>query len=289
MRWWIALVLMAAATAACSPSDPASTTTTVAETASTTSTIPGDAADVCVAGDLDFDTDGLIAAVGDADADATTISQMRWEPQPSCERLVISFATQSGAPATTLGVTGVTVIGFEGIVRVDLPDAIAASAVADQWTDGLIDRTYVFRDEDGNMFVDVHTASTAGIGVRAFTVTSPASLVIDVIEDASLPQPTGAATSDSAVIVAPLSGPALYPFTIEAYAPPQRASTSVVVSTDDIVSSSVTVGLPGYTDTWQSFTTRIDDGPSGVVTVFVGTVSPDGATGDGASVALDLP
>ena len=288
MRRWIALVLAAVAVASCSPTSTPPTSAPPADT--TTSTTPdGDATDACVAGDLDFDTDGLIAAVGEADSDATTISQIRWEPQQTCERTVVSFATGSGAPATTLGVTGVTVIGFQGVIRVDLPDAIEGSAVADQWTDGLIDRTYVIRDEDGNLFIDIHTSSETAVAVRAFTVTSPASLVIDVIADASLPQPVPAAVSDAAVIVAPTSGPALYPFTIEAYAPPQRSSTTVVVSASDVDASTVAVGLPGYTDTWQTFTTRIDDGPSGIVTVFVGDLAPDGSTSDGATVALDLP
>ena len=72
-------------------------------------------------------------------------------------------------------------------------------------------------------------------------------------------------------------------------APPQRSSTTVVVSASDVDASTVAVGLPGYTDTWQTFTTRIDDGPSGIVTVFVGDLAPDGSTSDGATVALDLP
>ena len=288
MRWWIVLAL-AAALGACTPDTSSATSTTAAETPSTTTTAPSDATDACVAGDLAFDSDGLIAAVGEAESDATAISQIRWERGATCERLVISFASDSGAPATTLGVTGVTVIGFEGIVRIDLPDTIVASAVADQLTDSLIHHTFVVRDEQTGMYIDIHTAGESGIAARAFTVASPASLVVDIVLDPSLPAPSGAAIGDAAVMVSPVNGPALYPFTVEAYVPPQLVSTNVVISEGDEEASSLTVGLPGYTDTWQGITTRIDDGPSGTVTVYVGNLDATGSLDSGASVALDLP
>lgn len=289
MRWWTALVFGALLVGACTPSTGTTTTTQPVQETSTTTTVAA-GADPCLSGDLPFGTDGLIAALGEEDPDATRVSQIRWEEGASCERIVIGFATETGAPAARLGLTGVTVVGVTGIVRIDLPESITESAVADMWTDGtLVDRTYVARDPEGKMRIDIHMAQGVAIEARAFTAPSPSTLIIDVAPRPDLPTSVSATTADDAVIVAPPSGPSLYPFTVEAYAPPGQFATSVVLVSNDVIASSVTVALDAYPDTWQAFTMRIDDGPSGPTTVFVGETDDAGGPLSGASVLLDLP
>ncbi|MGI9529624.1 MAG: hypothetical protein ACR2NG_07930, partial [Acidimicrobiia bacterium] len=104
MRWWSPLVVVILIVAGCTngQSEPGPTTTTSTVAASTTTTTPT-ITDACVSGDLAFGEEGLVAAIGEAESDATMLSQIRWEQGTACERLVISFATDSGAPATTLG------------------------------------------------------------------------------------------------------------------------------------------------------------------------------------------
>ena len=147
MRVWSLLIVAGLVAAGCTgeASDPPESSTTIASE-STTTTEPPTISDACVSGDLAFGEEGLVAAVGEPESDATQLAQVRWERGTSCERLVISFATDSGAPATTLGLTGVSVISFAGVIRVDLPEEVVTTAVADTFTDGLIDHTYVVRD-----------------------------------------------------------------------------------------------------------------------------------------------
>lgn len=289
MRVWSLLIVAGLVAAGCTgeASDPPEpSTTTVNE--STTTTEPPTIADACVSGDLAFGEEGLVAAVGEPESDATQLAQVRWERGTSCERLVISFATDSGAPATTLGLTGVSVISFAGVIRVDLPEEVVTTAVADTFTDGLIDHTYVVRD-GSDLGVDIHGAPETPIAARAFLTSSPANLVIDVIELDGAPEPVGASVSESAVVITPPPGPTLYPFTVAGYAVPGAGSVDLLVSNDGPGTVNVTIALEGATDAWQAVSTRIDDGPSGQAILFLGRVDANEVPLTGAEVPLDLP
>lgn len=289
MRRWTPLLGLALIAAACSP-PPADSTTTADATPSTTTTLAVASDDPCRSGDLEFGSDGLVAAIGESTSDATSISQIRWDPYPTCERLTISFTTDIGAPATTLGVTGVTAFGYLGITRVTLPAEVTGSAVADMRSDGdLLDRAYVIADTEGNLFIDLHAAEDAALATRAFVTQSPASLVIDLIREAEAPGPVGATVSDSAVIITPPPGPTIYPFVVEAYAPPTARATRIQLGLDGDAALDQTLSLEGRTDTWQFVTQRIVDGPSGTTRLFVGFVDVNNRPLDGAAVELDLP
>ena len=243
-----------------------------------------------MSGDLAFESEGLVAAIGDRDSDATRLTQIRWDPGVGCERLTIGFDTDSGAPATTLGLTGVTAFPVAGYVRITLPEEIARTAVADLRTDGaLVDRIYVVRDETGSLHIDVLGTGGVPLASRAFTTTSPASLVLDLTAAEDAPVPVGLATSDSAVIVSPLPGPALYPFTVEAYGQPSLRSIRLQLSRNDITSVDRAIALDGAPDAWQAFSARIDDGSSGASILFVGVVDPNDRPLEGATVSVDLP
>lgn len=288
MRRWSGIAIVCMVLAACSPSVTQSPSTTITPT-STSTTVPGDV-DPCMSGDLAFDSDGLIAALGESVSDATRIDQIRWDDHATCERLTVSFTTDRGAPAATLGVTGVTVLAFAGLVRITLPDEIVNSAVADMVMDGdVAGRAYVVSDVAGKLLIDIHGSPEIPVAARAFTTSSPATLVIDLIKDSGATPPAGVATSDSAVVVAPSTGPALYPFTIEAYSAPATRSARIQLEREDIVSVDQTVSLPARPDTWQLVTVRIDDGPSGTTTLFVGQVDANDRPLDGAIATLDLP
>ncbi|MDJ0790860.1 MAG: hypothetical protein QNJ71_03090 [Acidimicrobiia bacterium] len=286
-RWWLIVATMvtaAACTNAAEPTPDDTTTTTLV----TTTTQSVDTSDACLSGDLPFETEGLVAAIGDTDADATGITQIRWQQGAACERLVIDFATASDAPATTLGLTGVTVIPSAGVVRVDLPEDILTTAVADSLTDGLISRTFVVRADDG-LGIDIHAAEGMAIAARAFTTSSPASLVVDVIPAPDEPVPVGAGLSSSTVVITPGPGPALYPFTVEAYAVPGVRTAHVQLVNGDADPINLTIALDGETDAWQAFSTQFDTGPSGEAVLFVGQVGGDDQPVNGVEIPLDLP
>jgi len=244
----------------------------------------------CTAGDLPFVADGLVGAIGESTGDATVVSQIRWEPAATCERLVVSFATDTGAPATSLGPSGVTAFSFAGMMRVTLPEEVVATAVADMLTDGrLIERTYVVRGDTNALTIDIHGADGVPLAGRAFVTSSPASLVIDVIRDPDGAPPSGAAISNTAVVVTPSSGPGLYPFIVSGYVQPGLRSVRVQLSEDDTLSLDRTVSLGGATDAWQGFESRVEDGPGGTSILFVGRVDANARPIDGVSVSLDLP
>ncbi len=288
MRWWTAVVLVGLACAACTPaSQPSPTTTASPASPPTFDPTPEDS---CTSGELEFQTDGLVAALGDVEADATHISQIRWDAEATCERMIIRFATESGAPATTVGLTGVAILAFAGLVRVDLPPQVTGTAVADMWTDGgLVDRTYVVRNEEDALFIDVHGAAGAPIAVRSFVTRSPATLVIDFISQPDLPIPVGTAVSESAVVITPSPGPALYPFTVGGYAQPSVRSVRVQLVQGDTIALNSVVALDGETDTWQAIRVPVEDGPAGPSTLFVGQVDINDRQLDGVLIPIDLP
>ncbi len=279
---------------ACSPSSSTPTTippppSSTTEPATTTSQGEVDL-DVCVQGDLAFSSEGLIAAVGEDVGDATQIARIRWDGAGTCERITIAFSNDNGAPATTLGPTAVSVLEFAGVVRVTLPDKTLATAVADTLFEGnLIERAYVVRNLSDGLTIDLRSSEGVSIEARAFTTTSPSTLVIDVIRGRDGSQSVGAAQSQAAVVVTPVPGPNLYPLTVEGYATPGSRSVHLTLGVQDNDALDLAVALDGYTDAWQGFRVDLPDGPSGHATLFVGTVDANGRPLDGASVSLDMP
>jgi hypothetical protein len=287
MRWWT-LALIALVVSACSPDDTAPLVTTTSVVVTTTTTVPSD--EICKTGDLKFGDEGLVAALGQDVGDATTLSSIRWEGSSTCERVTIAFASRSGAPAKTLGPTGVSVLGYASVVRIALPQELSDTAIADMLADGdLVERAFVVRDGDGAMWVDIHGQHGLTIAARAFVTDSPSTLVIDIIAPDPDAHTVGAATSISAIVMTPPAGPTIYPFTVEGYAAPGEAFTRTQLISDSDVVADISRSLPGWTDTWQAFVVPIPDGPSGIVEVFVGsgdvTIDPE----VGAIVVVDLP
>ncbi len=287
MRFKVVLVWAVATLIGCSPAAENAVTTTVADTTTTSTRAPSD--EICLSGDLPFGDSGLIAALGKDTGDATSISQIRWDPSATCERITITFGTDSGAPATTLGPTGASVISFAGIVRVRLPEEVVTSAIADTLIEGdLVTSAYVVRGSDGVLFIDIHGAAEIPIQARVFTTSSPASLVVDITRADTDAIPVGVAVSEVAVVVTPTPGPRQYPMTVEGYAAPglRAVRVQIVESDDAVVDRSVAV--TGLTDTWQSYKSEIDDGPTGSVVLFVGTVDSNDRPLDGTFVSINM-
>lgn len=233
---------------------------------------------------------GLVAAVGEDVGDATQIEQIRMDSAALCERVTIEFTNESGAPAASIGPTGISVLDFAGVVRIVVPAEIATTAIADTLLEGdLVDTAAVIRDDDGGLTIDIRGVEGTPILARAFATTSPASLVIDVTSSTEPREVAGVSASATAIVVSPVPGPNLYPITVDGYAAPGLRSISVQLDTEDSTAVVLTVALEGHVDAWQAFRTSIEDGPSGQAIVFVGTVNNNNQPLDGAIISVDLP
>ncbi|MEZ5175860.1 MAG: hypothetical protein R2823_06610 [Acidimicrobiia bacterium] len=281
--------LLALAAAACSsPSTVTSVTTTVPTPMSTTTTVASD--EICRIGDVRFGDDGLVAALGEDVGDATAIASIHWTDSATCERVVIGFASDTGAPASSLGPTGVTVLAYAAVVRVQLPPEVDATAIADSLPDGdLVKQVFVVRDSDGMLSIDLQGAPGTAIMARAVATSSPANLIIDIIPSDAAVTPPGPTRSPAVIVMTPSPGSTIYPVSVEGYAAPGLDSLRLDLVASDGSFTRRNVPLNGWIDTWQGFEAAIGDGPSGMVSLFVGTVGPEGQQDEGATLSLDLP
>ncbi len=276
-----------------------STTTTTVTTASpptteqptTAITTPEDDAAVdspCLTGDRLFAVDGVISAFGGAGGDATQISGVRWIPHPGCEQIVVDLLTADGAPASAIDPVGVDYNAEGGIIRVNLPESINRSAIADSLFDGeLIDRVYVVGTAQGRIAVDVHIAPGKMLALRAYEVTSPSRIVIDVREQTDGTRVVGATTSAEIVLVSPLANWTETSLDVAGYAKGSDGTLLVRVYDDPAGEPLVeqTVEYSGETNLWSEFETSLFGLPARPLDI---EVVPEGAPPETAArVAVD--
>jgi hypothetical protein len=293
MRFVVSTFAFVLLLAACDTSESSPTTTAPATTTTvgTNTTVPGNS-DICAAGDSPFGTSGLIAAVGHEAADAAVLASLRWTDHGSCERLIVGFNNDAGAPASRLGPTGVSLLAESGIIRLTLPPEVTATAVDDSLIDGsLVHRVYVTRAPEGELAVDVHLAPEAGAQVRALDATSPARLVVDV-RPADIDLVVAAATAAAdVVLLSPASGPGLYPVRVAGYARPGIPSVRIQMYDEaGALAFDRAVTTADLGNGWAWFDVNLADGPSGMIELYVGELDDlDQPVPDGVTVELDLP
>ena len=257
---------------------------------STVTTDPPSAVETCGAPGVPFAGSGLVSASGSEEGDAATISSIRWERAEACDRVRIAFRSEAGAPATSTGPFAASVLPTLGVVRVSLDPRIGASGIADLLADTeLVDRIYVVRTPARSLWVDLHLATTDAVEARAFV--DGAEIVVDVRRGADrrvvLSPPR---RSSGVVVLSPGGGPSLYPFRISGYAAPGSRAVRIRMTTETgILGMDRSVATPPGDDAWAAFDVAVDDGPSGMVELFVGTVDALGLDDEGITVPLDLP
>ncbi len=65
-----------------------------------------------------------------------------------------------GAPATEPGGVRAELLRYKSIIRLRLDDLVATTAIADRVVErDLVDRVYVVRSLDGDLYVDIHLGS----------------------------------------------------------------------------------------------------------------------------------
>jgi len=279
------LLVIVIAASACTPTEPQSGSPT---TVPTTTTTPSADTPSCLTGELPFVEQGVVAALDSPGRDASAIAEVRWHALEGCERVEIEFLSSAGSPASRIGPVGVSMLSDTGIVRVTLSDAIADSAVADTTLNGeLLDGWFVVEGISEGLAVDLHLAGRAA--ARAFTTTSPARLVIDLIP-ADEDLPIGTLTSDGGVVLmSPQAGVGLYPLQIAGYSAPGIDAVRIRLSDSTGVFIDRSVSTLSPVHVWHAFDIGLTDGPSGSVDLFVGTVDEDEEPVAGVEVPLDLP
>lgn len=300
MRSLVAVLVLTATVAACSGSG--TTTTTPATTSSvpptappTTSVAPPTtqpaATSPCLEGDRPFATGGVISAFGGATGDAAQISGIRAAGHPGCERVVVDLLTVDGAPAGSVGLTGVEYDEVVGVVRVNLPKAITRTALTDLLLDGdLISRAFVVRTGDGHLAIDIHVAAGAGVALRAFEVDAPSRIVVDVRPDDEAPVVRGATFGEDVVVIEPAPGATLTPLQVSGYARAFEANVTARVHDDqtgDALAEATTTATD-WVDAWGEFTMVLEDPPARPLQLFVGSDSPSDGSPIGVWMSVDL-
>lgn len=277
--------------AACVPGDATTTTTAISASSSTTLAPPTSVVDgpTCAAGGARYATNGLLAAPGEESGDAVALAAVRWRDLEDCERLVFDFLTAAGSPASRLGLSAVTFVAESGIVRVNLPPEVEATAVADALIDGaLVKKVYVTDVPGTGMVADVHLGAEAE--ARAFVVESPARLVVDMRQSDDAQPVLGHPTlADDVVVLSPAAGTNLYPLRVAGYARPGTPAVRIWLVVEGEVMLDRAIALSS-SDAWSWYEATIADGPSGVVELFIGELDEDGVPSPGgALLAIDVP
>lgn len=280
---WVVLI------AACSSSGSDAGSTTASAVVTTTVTPPTNAIAApppapCLEGDAAFGSEGIVGAVGAASGDARGIAELRWAAHDGCERFVVDLATADGAPAIAVGNTTVAVVA-SGILRIQLPEAVTVTAVADNTFDGdMIERAYVVRDRAGSVFVDLLLAGP--VEARASALEAPARVAVDV-KPGSKELQSRPAVGVNIVVTTPVAGEADYPLRVAGYARTFEATVVARIRGEGEQTESFTTATD-YLEAWGVFEMEFADGPEGQVEMFAGEDSAEDGSERGVTIPLSM-
>lgn len=259
--------------AACAPSTGTSTTQTTTQVEDdpvTTTTVPPTSPDdepPCSAGPQPFVESGGGGVIERDDSDASIVSGIRWTTFDTCVRVVVEFAATSGAPAVTPPGVGPLFIRTAGVLRLQLDPVVSQSSILDQVIDGgLVSRAFIVRRPTDDLFIDFHLTEPALVRVSA--ASGPARLIVDFVEGGDR-YSAPAIVTDDLVVVDPVGGTLIYPFTVNGYLRDDSDTMTVTISVGDI-EETYSSDVGARSDTWGAFTVLVPDGPDGLGSMVVG-------------------
>lgn len=249
-------------------------------TVSPTSTLPPV---IDCPGSGEFDEGGGIADIDGTGSDSARLGRIAWDARDQCETFTFDFETSEGAPATALPDIQVEHLGSFQVIRVDV--GVDVSVVTDQRVESdFVDRLYVVRSLEGDMFVDLHLSAPAAVRVTALN--SPARLRLELRP--GFVSFTGvAASADDVVVVSPASGSEIAT-TVDLAGYTRIESDVLVVVTQAgalVYESGMTAA--DSSDVWGEFGTELRL-PPGNVSVFVGEESPDDGSLQGLTIDVNV-
>ncbi len=286
MRFAIIITGLALIAAACTGGDPATYESSTTTSPTTTTAAP--TRSECRTGELPFVEEGVVAVLDSQGRDARAIGSVRWLPSDDCERVELTFLSDAGSPASSIGPVGVSLLPDAGIIRITLSEDVVDSAVADSTLNGsLVDRWFVVDGIGDSLVVDLHLGER--VAARAFSERSPGRVVIDLIPTGDDRPVTGAIEDGGIVLLSPQEGVGLYPLQIVGYAAPGIDAVRVRVTDQVGVAIDRSISTLSASYVWHAFRLTLDDGPSGAVDLFVGTVDENDEPLRGVTIPLDLP
>ena len=287
-----ALLAVGLVVSACTADDPAPSTL---PSAAPTEAPPGGASDPvetpCLSLNPEFTDQGTTSVLGGTRPDARQLAGIDWITTDDCERIVFSFVTVRGAPASQIGLSRLEFAPEQGILRVEMPRDVDATAVADSLVDGrFVERAFVIRARSGNLLVDLHFAVDEAVEARGIIIGAPARLVVDLRrapggDRIGTSPPT---IAPDVVVLSPAPGTAGYPLRVRGYA---RTAQDIV--TTNLVSGSVPierrVTAAPSADAWGEFAVTISEGPPGDVTLLVASDLSRPDSDEAAEIPLTIP
>jgi hypothetical protein len=285
--------MLAIAVAACSSgsnSEPVSPTT--APTVLPSGPAPDPVETPCLLESPPFTDRGTTSVLGGARPDAQQLAGIDWVTTPECERIVFSFFTARGAPASQIGLSRLEFAPEQGILRIEMPRDVDASGVADALVEGaLVERAFVVRSRSGSLAVDLHFVIGVAVEARGLLIGSPARLVVD-LRPAEDGDPVGGSPPTivgDIVVLSPSAGPAGYPLRVRGYARTRDDVVTARVATDGGPDIERRVTAAPSDDSWGEFAVTISEGPSGSIMLLVSTDAGASSGESGASVPLMIP
>ena len=276
--------------ASCSGSDGPTASSQPVPATSASPGPPADPAETpCLSATPLFATRGTVSVLGGSRPDAGELSGIDWISTPACERIVLSFLTDQGAPASQIGLSRLEFAPEQGILRISMPRDVDRTGIADVVIEGLLaDRAFVVRSRSGALSIDLHIRTEGPVEARGLIIGSPARLVIDLQsgpEDAAF-RSAPPTMSDDIVVLSPPAGEAPYPLRIRGYARTLADVVTAEVSGEGPDVERRIVAADSQ-DAWGEFAVTISEGPIGEVSLRVATDrNAAGSTNTGVILSL---
>jgi Immunoglobulin-like domain of bacterial spore germination len=226
---------------------------------------------------------------GGSGYDADTVLAVRYGVHDDFERVVIELGTGE-RPAET--VPEWTLMSSEGggLLRVDLPSAMATCVSDGKFGEGLLGSFHVVRAPESGMFVDFFARQP--YRYRVLQMQDPARLVVD-FEPAgeNLDEPPPAQGGNTVLVEPRPNSIVSNPLTVSGYSRnPEAANTITLTSPRGGVLVRRSVRSNDWSHTWGYFEATIDLPPfSGKGTLKVGTGNARDGTFEGVEVPVRRP
>ena len=231
----------------------------------------------------EFHTEGRLGVFGSTGSDGQQISRLSVEGSGTCERFEVALDTLDGAPAARLPVTEVELLPHSGVVRIRFDRTVVTTTVTDSVLEGrFVERAFVVRGLDGWLFVDVHLA--AEVAARAFVREDTGALAVE-LWDLGGPGPRFPEVSQFVVVTSPTTRAVDYPLVVTGYSRTFEANVIGEFRTDEGREIAAVTSAADYIEMWGEFRLEIEEGPAGLITLFVGDYPPvDGAPPEGVEL-----
>ncbi|HEX5847652.1 MAG TPA: Gmad2 immunoglobulin-like domain-containing protein [Rubrobacter sp.] len=223
---------------------------------------------------------------GGSGYDADTVLGVRYGLHHHYERAVIDLGTGK-RPAGTVPEWTLTSPEGEGLLRVNLPSAVATCVSGGEFDKGLLESFHVVRAPDGGMFVDFLTRQP--FRYRVLQLQDPARLVLDFEpSEESLKAPPPAQGGDTVLVEPRPNVEVSDPLTVSGYSRnPEAANTITLTGPDGEILARRNVRSNDWSHTWGYFDATIDLPPfSGKGTLKVGTGNARDGTFEGVEVPV---